>query len=434
MNEEQLLADLYKRFQAGEITYDTFLAEQNRIRTEVAFLGDFNNEIGRLPFRGQTQPPTYTPFDAEQYNILAKSKDPEFMQTPFDTRSPNPMRPDKMWLKDPNLYENILKNDIKDYEENSKLYSKEEVENLKKDLAEFQKNPREFLRKDRLKYSDGDAQYYSKLDRAGNNVWAYSNIDKKGLDTGDEVSTKIGLYDYFYNREKHDDYMGYSNNPFMNQINMDNANDFMQEGVGRLPLKPLEQIVSKEGKQPWETMSEADLKAYEESLNIPQVNEEQVIGWMDRNYAPNPQEGVRPQNMEELKKAYAEGRLTRDAYNQMFDEFSTKEEPNKNMLLQDAFSQYLPFMNPYGTDIGTELYSLGKFIGTKPGTQGKGLGIASSALAAGLGGARTLLSGLAQQKQTEKTAEEIRRQLAQRHYTPQTQYLNQNNRGGSTES
>jgi hypothetical protein len=89
-------------------------------------------------------------------------------------------------------------------------------------------------------------------------------------------------------------------------------------------------------------------------------------------------------------------------------------------------------MNPYGSNIETELYSLGKFIGTEKGTEGRGLGIASSAVSAGLGGARTLLSGLAQQKQTEKTTEEIRRQLALKKYTQQQQYLNQNSRGGKT--
>lgn len=110
------------------------------------------------------------------------------------------------------------------------------------------------------------------------------------------------------------------------------------------------------------------------------------------------------------------------------DETKT-EETTKTLDFNDAFSKYLPFMNPYGTDIGTELYSLGKFIGTDKGTKGRGLGIASSAISAGLGGARALLSGLAAQKQTEFTADEIRRQMALKNYTPQTMYLNQNNRG-----
>ena len=100
-----------------------------------------------------------------------------------------------------------------------------------------------------------------------------------------------------------------------------------------------------------------------------------------------------------------------------------------NTNIMDEFNKYLPFMNPYGSNIETELYSLGRFAGMDKGTQGRNLGIASSALSAGLGGARTLLSGLAQQKQTELSAEEIRRQLAQKNYTQQVQYMNQNSRG-----
>lgn len=104
----------------------------------------------------------------------------------------------------------------------------------------------------------------------------------------------------------------------------------------------------------------------------------------------------------------------------------------KSTNIMDEFNKYLPFMNPYGSNIETELYSLGRFVGMDKGTQGRNLGIASSALSAGLGGARTLLSGLAQQKQTELSAEEIRRQLAQKNYTQQVQYMNQNSRGGVT--
>lgn len=103
-----------------------------------------------------------------------------------------------------------------------------------------------------------------------------------------------------------------------------------------------------------------------------------------------------------------------------------------NTNIMDEFNKYLPFMNPYGSNIETELYSLGRFVGMDKGTKGRNLGIASSALSAGLGGARTLLSGLAQQKQTELSAEEIRRQLAQKNYTQQVQYMNQNSRGGVT--
>lgn len=95
------------------------------------------------------------------------------------------------------------------------------------------------------------------------------------------------------------------------------------------------------------------------------------------------------------------------------------------------FEQMMPFFNPYGTNIQTDLYSLGNFIGQPKGATGRGLGIASSATALGLGAGRTFLSGLANAKQTNRATEEARRQMAQRLYTPQMQYMNNNYLGGT---
>lgn len=170
--------------------------------------------------------------------------------------------------------------------------------------------------------------------------------------------------------------------------------------------------------------------------NDPQYSENQIlplrsVNIKNPNFNPNlnpgdlAPSGINPS--EEAKKLSLIYPNATENIAKYTDTNSTEEAP---LDFKQSFEKFLPFMNPYGSNIETELYSLGKFIGTEKGTQGRGLGIASSALSAGLGGARTLLSGLAQQKQTEKTAEEIRRKLALKNYTPQTQYLNQNSRGG----
>jgi len=97
----------------------------------------------------------------------------------------------------------------------------------------------------------------------------------------------------------------------------------------------------------------------------------------------------------------------------------------------NLFGQMMPFFNPYGSNLQTDLYSLGNFIGTPRGTTGRGLGVASSATALGLGAGRTFLSGLANAKQTGRATEEARRQMALRLYTPQMQYMNTNYLGGT---
>lgn len=100
---------------------------------------------------------------------------------------------------------------------------------------------------------------------------------------------------------------------------------------------------------------------------------------------------------------------------------------NKNNL----FDQMMPFFNPYGSNVQTDLYSLGSFLGTPKGTQGRGLGVASSAIALGLGAGRTLMSGYANSKATARAQEEAREKMAQRGFTQQMQYGNTNYLGGT---
>lgn len=98
-----------------------------------------------------------------------------------------------------------------------------------------------------------------------------------------------------------------------------------------------------------------------------------------------------------------------------------QEEESQNTF---DWNNYAPFLNPYGTNMQTDFYNLGRFIGMEPGTQGRGLGIASAGLSSLLGGARTALSGYATSVATTRTQQEAREKMMRRNYTPQTQYRN----------
>ena len=90
----------------------------------------------------------------------------------------------------------------------------------------------------------------------------------------------------------------------------------------------------------------------------------------------------------------------------------------------------IPFINPYGTNIETELYMAGQAIGMTPGSRGRGAAIAGGIGSAVLGGARTLLSGLGNAQQNQAGRQYYEDRLGQNRYTPNSQYQNTNNVGG----
>ena len=98
-----------------------------------------------------------------------------------------------------------------------------------------------------------------------------------------------------------------------------------------------------------------------------------------------------------------------------------QEEETQNTF---DWNNYAPFLNPYGTNLQTDFYNLGRFTGMEKGTPGRGLGIAGAGLSALLGSARTALSGYANSVATAKTQQEAREKMMRRNYTPQTQYGN----------
>ena len=174
-------------------------------------------------------------------------------------------------------------------------------------------------------------------------------------------------------------------------------------GVGKLGIKPLENVGSN-------NLDRTVLPL--ETNKAPNFDSSFEIGKLDFK----PLENVDNPNIEKEKTV----------------QLMPENQPKEASDVMSMADKYLPFLNPYGTDISTELFSLGRFAGMEKGTQGRGLGIASSALSAGLGGARTFMSGLAQSKQMSRVEEDMRKQLEEKKYTKNAQYLNQNSRGEVT--
>jgi hypothetical protein len=90
----------------------------------------------------------------------------------------------------------------------------------------------------------------------------------------------------------------------------------------------------------------------------------------------------------------------------------------------------IPLIYPGGTDLSTELYSLGRGLGMEKGTKGRGAMIAGGAGAAILGGTRDVLSGLGYEKQQTLTRDWYRARQQDNTYTPVSQTRNTNNTGG----
>lgn len=114
---------------------------------------------------------------------------------------------------------------------------------------------------------------------------------------------------------------------------------------------------------------------------------------------------------------------------------------NRDLNTIEQMSIFASQLNPYGSDLETELYSLGRGIGRATSGQGgtaNTLGIVGSAGAALLGGTRSALSGystqIANNRYLEWMRERQRRQ--QNQYTPnsQTQNTQATALGGITQS
>lgn len=151
-----------------------------------------------------------------------------------------------------------------------------------------------------------------------------------------------------------------------------------------------------------------------------------------------------PQTLQDVDKMYQSGQITKeqaDQYELLFSNGSTSDNSrvdSKGRLLTDDPSQYndpndpsnFPLINASGSDLGTELYSLGMSIGAKPGTRGRGLGIIGAGGAAALDIAGTIASGIGFQKRNQHIEDYNRKKELEVQYDPNSQTSNANSTGG----
>lgn len=147
--------------------------------------------------------------------------------------------------------------------------------------------------------------------------------------------------------------------------------------------------------------------------------------------------GRLPNTFEELDELYKQGKVSRDDAARLEvmisnGEIPLTQKPPETDNEGKAWWERMPPINFSGSDLSTELYSLGMNLAAPSGTKGKGLGIASSAGSALLGASRDFLSGFAMQKQSNRFQDYYDQQRQKVYYTPDDQfrddsYLNANN-------
>jgi hypothetical protein len=89
-----------------------------------------------------------------------------------------------------------------------------------------------------------------------------------------------------------------------------------------------------------------------------------------------------------------------------------------------------PMINPGGSDLSTEIYSLGRALGTPKGTPGRGLNAIAAGGAAAFDIARNLASGIGFSKRNQYVMDWYKKKQQEQNYTPDSQSADQNSTGG----
>lgn len=163
--------------------------------------------------------------------------------------------------------------------------------------------------------------------------------------------------------------------------------------------------------------------------------------------APN-SSSPQPKSLEEIDAMYKQGSITKEQADQMELNLSNPTQPqeiNDSMINPDGSlittrdqrnsyrqqgSNMLPALNFAGSDLTTELFSLGANIGSPQGTQGRTAGIIGSAGAATFNIARDIFAGIGYQKASNYAQQYQDEQSQKQNYTPNQQYQNDNYTGG----
>lgn len=114
-----------------------------------------------------------------------------------------------------------------------------------------------------------------------------------------------------------------------------------------------------------------------------------------------------------------------------------KQYPTENpdiQITQDyAKNPFLPYLFPGGSDISTELYSLGRAIGAPKGAPGRlatGIGAGGAAL---FDIARNVASGIGYEKAQKYADDWFKKKMQEVNYSPESQTKNTNTVGGGTQ-
>ena len=145
-----------------------------------------------------------------------------------------------------------------------------------------------------------------------------------------------------------------------------------------------------------------------------------------------------PTPQKEIERMYKSGQIsiTGTNPNDLFEKPKLTTNPDDSIYTDDTQdpskkNQFqFPAINLAGSDLNSELYSLGMNIGKPAGMRGKGLGIAASAGAALLGATGDIMSGYGYQVASERNRKWYQDQMKKQQYTADDQYRDTNTVGG----
>ena len=135
--------------------------------------------------------------------------------------------------------------------------------------------------------------------------------------------------------------------------------------------------------------------------------------------------------IEQMQEAQA-GSPDAKSYEQLAQEYDQLGQPQGGGQTTGQGAFMGPrYLNPWGGDMNTNAYMLGRAFGSEKGSRGRGLGIASGIGNLGLGLARTIGSGVGYAKRYDETMDTYRRnRTMDRTYTNQPSYYDTNMTGG----
>jgi len=164
------------------------------------------------------------------------------------------------------------------------------------------------------------------------------------------------------------------------------APQLSSQGLPTITQTQLEKVAPGNVRYPWD-------KPFNEDVNIPAFDEAAFISYMNQNYRQNnSSEGfVMPDSEEEVDILVRQGRLTVNEANEMRERVRTQggfDFKPKKSLAETVFGTSgegsdggmgFPMLGNWGSDLSTELYSIGRSIGAEKGTKGRAVtGIAAA--------------------------------------------------------